>query len=130
MKIYDNQNKLLSIVIKFDNISSGKNFITSDSEDFQLASFGLSEGEVIEKHYHPKQDRNIRHTSEVLVLIEGEMTVKIFDNNQDFVQEIKLTNGDTIGFFDGGHGIKLNKNCKFIEVKQGPFDEETDKIRF
>ena len=58
------------------------------------------------------------------------MTVEIFDNNQKFIQDINLTSGDTIGFFEGGHGIKLNKECQFIEVKQGPFNENSDKIRF
>jgi len=130
MKIYDTENNLLSIVIKKDDISSGKNFLTEHKNDFQLASFSLNEGEVIEKHYHPPQSRNIQNTSEVLVLIKGEMTVEIFDNNQKFIQDINLTSGDTIGFFEGGHGIKLNKECQFIEVKQGPFNENSDKIRF
>ena len=27
-------------------------------------------------------------------------------------------------------GIKVNKKAKFIEVKQGPYDEQNDKRRF
>jgi hypothetical protein len=30
----------------------------------------------------------------------------------------------------GGHGLKLLEESKFIEVKQGPYDEKTDKVRF
>ena len=30
----------------------------------------------------------------------------------------------------GGHGVKINENCKFIEVKQGPYIDEIDKVRF
>ena len=32
--------------------------------------------------------------------------------------------------FDGSHGFKLTKNCKIIEIKQGPFSSSLDKKRF
>ena len=130
MKIYDNSNNLLAIVIPNDDIRQGKNFVTNNDNEFQLAAFSLDKGEKIERHFHPDQDRTIRHTSEVLVLIDGEMDIEIYDNDFNLIDEIKLFKHDTIGFFGGGHGIKLSTNCKFIEVKQGPFDEKTDKKRF
>ena len=37
---------------------------------------------------------------------------------------------DTIALFGGGHGIDVKQDTKFIEVKQGPYDPETDKKRF
>jgi len=30
----------------------------------------------------------------------------------------------------GGHGLNVKKNTKFIEVKQGPYNESIDKVRF
>jgi len=30
----------------------------------------------------------------------------------------------------GGHGLKATKNTKFIEIKQGPYDQEKDKFHF
>ena len=30
----------------------------------------------------------------------------------------------------GGHGFKMMNNCKFIEVKQGPYDARKDKNKF
>ena len=30
----------------------------------------------------------------------------------------------------GGHGIKIDDDCKFIEVKQGPYSDTADKVRF
>tara|TARA_A100001011_G_scaffold42455_1_gene40084 strand:+ start:4425 stop:4817 length:393 start_codon:yes stop_codon:yes gene_type:complete len=130
MKIYDTSDNLLAIVIRCDDIRKGKNFVTNNDNEFQLAGFSLDKGENIERHFHPDQERIIRHTSEVLVLIEGEMEIEIYDNNQNLIDEIKVLKHDTVGFFGGGHGIKLSTNCKFIEVKQGPFDEKTDKKRF
>ena len=130
MKIYDTSNNLLAIVIRNNDITQGKNFVTNNDNEFQLATFSLDKGEVIERHFHPDQERAIRHTSEVLVLIEGEMEIEIYDNDLNLIDEIHLFKNDTIGFFGGGHGIKLSTKCRFIEVKQGPFDEKTDKKRF
>ena len=130
MKIHDKKNNLLSIVIKKDDIVSGKNFETKNDQEFQLASFGLDSGTKIEKHYHPNQKREIVSTSEVLVLIEGSMLVDIYDTELNFVTNVELFSGDTIALLDGGHGITFLENSKFIEVKQGPFNPETDKKRF
>ena len=47
MKIHD-KNNLLSIVIKKDDIVSGKNFETKNDQEFQIASFGLDGGTKIE----------------------------------------------------------------------------------
>jgi hypothetical protein len=37
---------------------------------------------------------------------------------------------DIVILLTGGHGFKIVKNCKLIEVKQGPYNESKDKIRF
>jgi hypothetical protein len=63
-------------------------------------------------------------------MLDGEMTVDIYDNNQNFIQSEKIYKGDTLALLSGGHGLKLTDNSKFIEVKQGPYNPETDKIRF
>ena len=130
MNINDNLGNLLATVIRLEDISEGKNFITDNASEFQLASFNLEKDTVIEKHYHPEQERLVYRTSEVLVVIDGEMEVQIYDNNLDHVTNILLKSGDTIALIDGGHGITFNTNTKFVEVKQGPYDESTDKKRF
>jgi hypothetical protein len=85
MKIYDIEGNLLAIVIRSKDIVDGKNFITDNNNEFQLASFSLGENEVIEKHYHPQQERNIKNTSEVLVLLEGEMLIEIYESKLELV---------------------------------------------
>ena len=42
----------------------------------------------------------------------------------------KLIKNDIIILLKFGHGFKIDKNCKFIEVKQGPFDPKQDKFKF
>ena len=130
MNINDNLGNLLATVIRLEDISEGKNFITDNASEFQLASFNLEKDTVIENHYNPEQKRLVYRTSEVLVVIDGEMGVQIYDNNLDHVTNILLKSGDTIALIDWGHGITFNTNTKFVEVKQGPYDESTDKKRF
>ena len=58
------------------------------------------------------------------------MLVDIYDTELNFVTNVELFSGDTISLLNGGHGITFLENSKFIEVKQGPFNPETDKKRF
>jgi|MGYP000167952087 cupin fold WbuC family metalloprotein len=130
MKILDQEENLLAYIIRFEDIKEGKNFITSNDAEFQLASFNLSDDTVIERHYHPKQERKIKYTNEVLIVLDGELEVDIYDNEKNHIQTVNLKSLDTIALIDGGHGISFNSQTKFIEVKQGPYNEKTDKKRF
>tara|TARA_A100001015_G_scaffold192840_1_gene214920 strand:- start:313 stop:705 length:393 start_codon:yes stop_codon:yes gene_type:complete len=130
MKILDQEENLLAYIIRFEDIKEGKDFITSNDAEFQLASFNLSDDTVIERHYHPKQERKIKYTNEVLIVLDGELEVDIYDNEKNHIQTVNLKSLDTIALIDGGHGISFNSQTKFIEVKQGPYNEKTDKKRF
>tara|TARA_B100000945_G_C20386907_1_gene600210 strand:+ start:101 stop:493 length:393 start_codon:yes stop_codon:yes gene_type:complete len=130
MKIEDKNGEILAFFIDGEDISSGKNFITNDESEFQVASFLLDEQEIIEKHIHPNQEREILNTSEVLILLEGEIEVTIYDKDLNFVTSRTIVSGDTVALMSGGHGLEIKEKSKFIEVKQGPYDEKTDKVRF
>ena len=99
-------------------------------EDFQVASFNLKNGEKILNHYHPKQERKIFSTSEMITLIEGKIKINIFDFEENLVHSEILTSGDSVALLRGGHGIEFIENSKFIESKQGPYVEKSDKVRF
>ena len=65
-----------------------------------------------------------------MVLLYGSIEVTIYDGNLELVTTQIIKAGDTVALISGGHGLKLLKESKFIEVKQGPYDEKTDKVRF
>ena len=48
----------------------------------------------------------------------------------DLVETTEIDNGKIIVLLSGGHEIKTIEDSNFIEVKQGPYDEENDKKRF
>ena len=130
MKIHDENGTLLSIVIRSEDIKEGRNFLTDNSEEVQVAAFNFKDKTVIENHIHINQKREIHTTSETLIVLEGEMKVKIFNESLNFIDEVKLKSGDTISLLRGGHGIEIEKSCKFIETKQGPYIPDKDKKRF
>ena len=130
MEIRDRKNNLLALVIRNNKIVKDKYFATENNYDFQLAAFNLKNKAVIERQIHNEQNRNIKTTSEVLVVLEVELRVEIFDYELDLVETGNVIQHDTIALFGGGHGIEVKQDTKFIEVKQGPYDPETDKKRF
>ena len=68
MNIYDKNNNLLAIVVKSNSSTEEKDFHTDNTSEFQIASFNLKKDEVIQRHYHEKQERTIFSTNEVIVL--------------------------------------------------------------
>ncbi len=130
MKIYDEKNNLLSIVIKADEINERINFVTSNEEEMQVASFNFSQDTVIDNHIHLNQNRNIHTTPEIIFVVKGFVKVSLFDDQQNFIKEVELTSGDTIAFLRGGHGLVVKEGTKLVEAKQGPYIENLDKKRF
>ena len=130
MKIFDNNNNLLAMIIKNENLGHDKYFATDADQDLQIAKFNLQKDTKIDRHIHLEQKRIIHSTSEVIVITEGQIEVEIFDKNLELVENLIAKKGDIIALFQGGHGLKMSTDCEFIEVKQGPYIEEIDKKRF
>ena len=130
MKIFDNENNLLGYLIKIDDFSDDKKFLTENNNEFQVATFTMEENEIIKRHIHNKYKRKVFTTSEAITVIEGTLEVEIYDLNKSYLNTFNLNAGDTIVMIAGGHGLKATKNTKFIEIKQGPYDQEKDKFSF
>jgi len=130
MKIFDNENNLLGYIIKIDDFPDGKKFLTENNNEFQVATFTMEENEIIKRHIHNKYKRKVFTTSEAITVIEGTLEVEIYDLNKSYLNTFNLNAGDTIVMIAGGHGLKATKNTKFIEIKQGPYDQEKDKFHF
>lgn len=129
-EILDKNGNRLALIVNTNLTNLKKEFHTKNDENFQVGTFNLPEGESLDRHVHLENIRNINSTSEVLIILEGELEVEIFDNFKNFVYSKVLTKGFLILFLKGGHSFKVNQNCKFIEVKQGPYSEGLDKEKF
>lgn len=130
LTVKDKSGKLIAMIVNIDSSNEKKQFFTNNEDDVQFGVFSLEEKEIIENHYHPTKNRRITTTSEVLVVLEGEVEATLFDDNLDLISSHIIKKGNVLITFSGGHGLKVIKKTKLLEIKQGPYDEKTDKIRF
>ena len=120
----------LAIIIRANYKKNGIEFFTSDNDSQQLGYMNRPEGYIIAPHRHNIVAREVHLTQEVLVIKSGKVRVDFYDNTQKYIQSTILMQGDVILLSDGGHGFKMLAPSEMIEVKQGPYCGEKDKVRF
>lgn len=125
-----NNGLLLSIVIRASFSKDGIEFFTEDKDSQQLGYMKRPKDYIIPPHRHNLIPREIHLTQEVLFIKSGIVRVDFYDNNQYYIKSIILKKGDVILLSDGGHGFQILEDAEIIEVKQGPYCGEHDKIRF
>ena len=122
--------KLLSVIIRANYKSDGINFFTPDDFSQQLAYMYREKDYVIPPHVHNAVQRNVHFTQEVLVIKSGKVRVDYYDDDRSYLESRILCQGDVVLLAYGGHGFEMLENSEMIEVKQGPYAGEMDKIRF
>jgi mannose-6-phosphate isomerase-like protein (cupin superfamily) len=88
------------------------------------------EGYEIKPHRHNLVPREVHLTQEVLFIKSGKVRVDFYNNEQLYLESRILLAGDIVLLSDGGHGFKMLEPSEIIEVKQGPYCGEMDKVRF
>lgn len=127
--IYANQS-LLGILIRASFEKEGIEFFTDDNSSQQLGYMNRAEGYVIPPHRHNLVKREVHFTQEVLFIKSGKLRVDFYNDEQEYVESRILKQGDVILLANGGHGFKMLEKSEMIEVKQGPYVGEEDKVRF
>ena len=128
-KIY-NDNEYLGIIIR-DNISDdGISFFTENNDPMQLAFMKHQQGKDILPHTHNTVKREIFTTSEVLIIKKGRLRVDFYSHKMEYLESRVISKGDIILLAGGGHGFHVLEDVEFIEVKQGPYLGDNDKVRF
>jgi len=120
----------LAIIIRADFQKQGIEFFTNDNDSQQLGYMNRPEGYIIPPHRHNIVPREVHLTQEVLYIKSGKVRVDFYDNAQNYIQSTIVNAGDVILLSDGGHGFKMLEASEIIEVKQGPYCGERDKVRF
>tara|TARA_B100001057_G_C22717593_1_gene898389 strand:- start:274 stop:672 length:399 start_codon:yes stop_codon:yes gene_type:complete len=123
--------KLLAIIIKGNyEKKSGLHFFTKKNLIQQVAYINHPKNYKIQPHIHKTITRKISGTSEVLIILQGKMKINFFNNKKKFLKNCIVSKKDIVILINGGHGFKMINNCKFIEVKQGPYSKNQDKSKF
>jgi hypothetical protein len=124
------KNLQLGIIIRTNFKKNGIEFFTNDADSQQLGYMQRPAGYIIAPHRHNLVPREIHLTQEVLFIKRGKVRVDFYSDLQEYITSRLLQTGDVILLSDGGHGFKMLEESEIIEVKQGPYCGEQDKVRF
>lgn len=125
-----NNGKLLSIIIRASYEKKGIQFFTPDDFSQQLAYMKRPKDYIIPPHVHNAVAREVQFTQEVLFIKSGRVRVDFYDDERAYLESAELRQGDVILLAYGGHGFEMLEESEMIEVKQGPYAGELDKVRF
>jgi hypothetical protein len=121
---------ILGIIIRTNYKKEGIAFFTPDDFSQQLGYMNRPEGYEIAPHVHNVVERKVDLTQEVLFIKSGKVRVDFYDDDKVYIESRILNQGDVVLLAHGGHGFKMLDSSEMIEVKQGPFCGELDKVRF
>ena len=119
-----------AIIVRRDFSKEGIEFFTPDDFSQQLAYMKRPKDYVIAPHVHNAVKREVLFTKEVLFIRSGKVRVDFYDDDKNYLESAMVLAGDVILLAFGGHGFEMLEESEIIEVKQGPFAGEMDKIRF
>ena len=125
-----NGEQVLGLIITADYEPDQSEFITPSTYKQQVGFIVYpSKGKIV-PHVHHEMERNLRGTSEVLLVRRGSCWVDFYLNDKTPYSSHKLNVGDVLVLVSGGHGFRMEEDTVFMEVKQGPYIGEHEKERF
>lgn len=121
---------LLALIVRSNFREPGVHFFTPGHLSQQLGYMRHPAGHVIAAHVHNPVARDVLHTQEVLVLRRGRLRADFYTRAGAYLESRVLEAGDVILLASGGHGFEALDEVEMIEVKQGPYTGDADKIVF
>ena len=120
----------IALIIRADFDADGLHFFTPDSFSQQVAYMRHPKDKVITPHVHNLVARQVLYTQEVLLVRKGRVEVNLYTSQKSFLTSRVLGAGDLILLCGGGHSFRMLEETSMIEIKQGPYSGDNDKIRF
>ncbi len=130
IEIVRHNNEMYALIVRASYSVAGIQFFTPSEYSQQLAFMKHPKGKIIDPHIHSPVSREVLYTKETLFLRRGKLRVDFYDKDRAYLESRILVAGDVILLAEGGHGFEVLEDLEMIEVKQGPYAGELDKIRF
>jgi mannose-6-phosphate isomerase-like protein (cupin superfamily) len=121
---------LMALIIRSEFRQPGITFFTPQDFSQQLGYMNRPKGYTIAPHIHRHLERKVFFTQEVLLVRSGRVRVDFYNEAQQFLESRIIVTGDVILLAAAGHGFEFLEASELIEVKQGPYNFEDDKVRF
>lgn len=121
---------LYGLIIRKNFSNDHSKFFTDSKLQFQVGYIKYKAGETIQAHLHSKQERTVHLTPEFIFLKKGKVRVNFFSNDKILLGNVTLDALDCILLYNGAHSFDIIEDMELIEVKQGPYLEDQDKIKW
>ena len=121
---------IIAIIVPSDFEKDGIEFFTPNELSQQLAYMRHPAGHHIVPHTHKRVDRNVQNTLETLFIRHGRVKIDFYNVKQEYLGERIVKTGDVVLLVSGGHAFTMMEQTEMIEVKQGPYAGDLDKVRF
>lgn len=123
-------NLIIAIIIYGDYQKDGISFITPPEFSLQLGYLNHPAGHRIVPHVHNPIHRETIGTQEVLFIKSGSIKIDFYSSQQKYLESRTLSARDMVLLASGGHGIEILEPTIMFEVKNGPYLDDMDKVRF
>ena len=123
-------NQVIAILIRHEFSKEGIEFFTPGDFSQQLGYMKHKVGDTIQEHVHILHIREVKYTQETLFIKKGRVRINFYNHEKTFFTSRELKTGDVILLASGGHGFEFLEETEIIEVKQGPYCGDHDKVRF
>ena len=123
--------KLYALIIKETyQKKKGISFFTENNANQQIGFMSHPKNYFIKPHKHQKRETKIFITSEVIILQKGKLRVDFYDTRKKYLFSVVIKKNQIIMLVHGGHGFKVLEQVKMLEIKQGPYVSDKDKVKF
>mgnify|MGYP003117337831 FL=1 len=130
-KIYskNDEQTLLHIVLRKEDVKSQRLNVIDDHEFLQLAAMLLPKGKTFAPHKHIYCEKITSIAQESWVVIQGRVKAILYDLDDKIISEEILNPGDCSVTLRGGHTYEiLDEDTLVYEYKTGPYEGiERDK---
>jgi hypothetical protein len=120
---------LLAVIIRADFQADGIVFATPNELPQQLGYMKRPAGYEINPHVHVLKRYDVQYSSETLFIRKGKVRIDFYSEDRQYLSSEILMAGDVVLLSRGGHGFEMLEESEIIEVKQGPYESDNDKIR-
>ena len=121
-EIIEDNNDILAVVVRGGDWPEHLHFHTKDEDFLQVGTWNYPKGKKSSTHTHKIAERMSNRTNEAIFVRKGRLKAKIYSEEDKFLKEVVLEEGDLVIVFGGGHSFEaLEDGTKVLEIKNGPY---------
>jgi mannose-6-phosphate isomerase-like protein (cupin superfamily) len=120
----------LAYVVRAEATQTTTSFLTGADATFQAGFVVHPAGGAVVPHVHRPVARTVVGTSEVLMVRQGRCIVDVYGEDRSLVASRELRAGDLVILVGCGHGFRMIEDTVLFEIKQGPYNGQTERERF